>query len=187
MSSSLLVRDAIPSDVPVAELIEAGGVGDIMGYVLNAEGYLIDHPINSRVIGLTLGELDKIENVILAAGGLQKVPVIAAALKRSLIDTLVTDERTATALLERHSSITSRFRGGHHGKSTCVLEEARKPWRCRDIANCPRPRWVRGTSALPLILSVCAAVTCIHYYVHGKIGPFRCARADGAGPRSGWV
>ena len=100
LSSSLLVRDAIPSDVAAAELIALGGVGDIMGYILNAEGALIDHPINSRVIGLSLDELDKIENVILAAGGLQKVPVIAAALKRGLIDTLVTDENTATALLE---------------------------------------------------------------------------------------
>jgi DNA-binding transcriptional regulator LsrR (DeoR family) len=100
LSSSLLVRDAIPSGVTADELIALGGVGDIMGYILNAEGELIDHPINSRVIGLSLDELNKIENVILAAGGLQKVPVIAAALKRGLIDTLVTDEKTATALLE---------------------------------------------------------------------------------------
>ena len=100
LSSSLLVRDAIPSDVSAAELIALGGVGDIMGYILNAEGALIDHPINSRVIGLSLDELNKIDNVILAAGGLKKVPVIAAALKRGLIDTLVTDENTATALLE---------------------------------------------------------------------------------------
>lgn len=100
LSSSLLVRDAIPSDVTAAELIALGGVGDIMGHILNAEGELIDHPLNDRVIGLSLEELNQVENVILAAGGLQKVPVIAAALKRGLIDTLVTDENTATALLE---------------------------------------------------------------------------------------
>ena len=78
-----------------------GGVGDIMGQVLDADGELIDHPINDRVIGLSLDDLNKIENVILAAGGLQKVPVIAAALKRGFVDTLVTDENTAMALLDK--------------------------------------------------------------------------------------
>ena len=100
LKSSLLVRDAIPSDVKPSELIELGGVGDIMGYILNANGDLIDHPINNQVIGLSLEELCQIENVIMAAGGLQKVPIIAAALKRGLVDTMVTDENTAKALLE---------------------------------------------------------------------------------------
>jgi DNA-binding transcriptional regulator LsrR (DeoR family) len=99
LSTSLLVRDAMPADIDKAELIALGGVGDIMGYILDAEGALIDHPINTRVIGISLDELDKIENVILAAGGLHKVPVIGAALKRGLVDTLVTDENTAIALL----------------------------------------------------------------------------------------
>ena len=72
-----------------------------MGHILNAEGELIDHPINSRVIGLTLDEVAGIENVILAAGGLNKVSVIGAALKRRLVDTLVTDENTAAALLDK--------------------------------------------------------------------------------------
>ena len=101
LDSSLLVRDAIPSDVTAAELLALGGVGDIMGHVLHADGELIDHPINERVIGLSLDDLNKIENVILAAGGLQKVPVIAAALKRGFVDTLVTDENTAMALLDK--------------------------------------------------------------------------------------
>ena len=72
-----------------------------MDQVLDADGELIDHPINDRVIGLSLDDLNKIENVILAAGGLQKVPVIAAALKRGFVDTLVTDENTAMALLDK--------------------------------------------------------------------------------------
>ena len=101
LDSSLLVRDAIPADVTVAELLALGGVGDIMGHVLDKDGELIDHAINDRVIGLSLDDLNKIENVILAAGGLQKVPVIAAALKRGFVDTLVTDENTALELLDK--------------------------------------------------------------------------------------
>ncbi len=100
LNSSLLVRDAMPDDVDHSTLITLGGVGDIMGHILNADGEMIDHPINERVIGLTLEEVAKIDNVILAAGGLHKVPIIGAALKRGLVDTLVTDENTAAALLE---------------------------------------------------------------------------------------
>ena len=101
LQSSLLVRDALPEGIEPAELIALGGVGDITGHILNAEGDLIDHPVNRRVIGLSLDEMAKIKNVILAAGGLHKVAVISAALKRGFVDTLVTDEKTAKALLER--------------------------------------------------------------------------------------
>lgn len=99
LQSSLLVRDALPGDVRREDLIAAGGVGDIIGHILDASGALIDHPINRRVIGLSLEDVARIDNVQLAAGGLHKVPIIRAALRRGMIDTLVTDETTAGALL----------------------------------------------------------------------------------------
>ncbi|WP_093362067.1 sugar-binding transcriptional regulator [Tropicimonas isoalkanivorans] len=101
LTHSLLVRDALPKDIDPADLIALGGVGDIMGYVLDSEGNLIDHDINQRVIGISLDELDRIPNVILAAGGAHKVPIIRAALRRGFIDTLVTDASTAAALMTR--------------------------------------------------------------------------------------
>lgn len=100
LSSSLLVRDALPRDIDPEELMALGGVGDIIGHVLDESGALIDHPVNQRVIGISLDDLMKIPNVILAAGGLHKVPVITAALRRGFVDTLVTDEDTARAVLE---------------------------------------------------------------------------------------
>ncbi|MEM8728722.1 MAG: sugar-binding domain-containing protein [Pseudomonadota bacterium] len=100
LKSSLLVRDALPRDVDREELMARGGVGDITGHILNAEGELIDHEVNRRVIGVSLNDLAKIENVILAAGGRHKVPVILAALRRGFVDTLVTDENTAQALID---------------------------------------------------------------------------------------
>lgn len=100
LDSSLLVRDALPKgSADAANLIKLGGVGDITGHVLNRHGDLVDHPLNDQVIGLTLEEMAEIKNVILAAGGAHKIPVIAAVLSRKLVDTLVTDENTATALL----------------------------------------------------------------------------------------
>lgn len=100
LHSSLLVRDALPRDVLVADLLRLGGVGDIIGHVLDAQGRLVDHDINRRLVGLTLDDLRAIPNVILAAGGAHKVPVILAALRAGFVDTLVTDEATAQAVLD---------------------------------------------------------------------------------------
>lgn len=99
LTRSLLVRDALPRDIDARELVAAGGVGDIIGYVLNAEGALVAHPINARVVGISLDDLERIANVILAAGGMHKVPIIRAALRRGFVNTLVTDAATAEALL----------------------------------------------------------------------------------------
>ncbi|WP_299963729.1 sugar-binding domain-containing protein [uncultured Roseobacter sp.] len=99
LESSLLVRDALPADVDPADLAARGGVGDITGHILTADGALVDHPLNDRVIGMSLDDMTHIDNVILAAGGLHKVPIIAAALSRGFVDTLVTEETTASALL----------------------------------------------------------------------------------------
>jgi DNA-binding transcriptional regulator LsrR (DeoR family) len=97
---SLLVRDALPADVSVEDLVRAGGVGDLLGWIVDEHGRPIEHPVNDRVIGISLDDLSGIPDVILAAGGLHKVPVIRAALRRGSIRTLVTDEATARALLE---------------------------------------------------------------------------------------
>ncbi len=99
LHSSLLVRDALPRDVRVADLLRLGGVGDIIGHVLDAAGRLVAHEVNRRLVGLSLDDLRAIPNVILAAGGAHKVPVIHAALRAGFVDTLVTDEATAQAVL----------------------------------------------------------------------------------------
>ena len=98
---SLLMRDGLPSDVRLEDLRAAGGVGDVLGTVIDARGQPVDHPLNERVIGIGIDDLGRIPNVIAAAGGLHKVPVIAALLERRVVNTLVTDEQTATHLLER--------------------------------------------------------------------------------------
>ncbi len=94
--NSLLMRDGLPGDVTMDELRALGAVGDVLGVVIDADGHPIAHPINERVIGIDLGP---IPNVILAAGGPHKVSVVRAVLKRGVVNTLVTDEATARALL----------------------------------------------------------------------------------------
>jgi lsr operon transcriptional repressor len=98
---SLLMRDGLPADTTMEELLALGGVGDVLGTVIDAQGRPVDHPINERVIGIGLHDLARIPNVILAAGGAHKVPVIRAVLGLGHINTFVTDEVTARDLLAK--------------------------------------------------------------------------------------
>lgn len=97
---SLLMRDGLPSDVTMEDLLAMGAVGDVLGTVLDADGRPLDHPINDRVIGIGLPDLARIPNVILAAGGLHKIAIVRALLGLGLVNTFVTDETTARAVLE---------------------------------------------------------------------------------------
>ncbi len=97
---SLLMRDGLPRDITLDELIAAGAVGDVLGRVLDAQGRPIAHPINERIIGIGLDDLRPIPDVILAAGGPTKVPIIRAVLGLGVVDSLVTDAATAGALLK---------------------------------------------------------------------------------------
>ncbi len=96
---ALLIRYGLPKGVTIEELLEQGAVGDVLGFMLNANGELIDHPINERIIGIDLDDLRQIKSVILAAGGRHKIPIIRAALKAGLISILITDEDTAREML----------------------------------------------------------------------------------------
>ena len=97
--NSLIARHALPADVRVEDLRAMGAVGDILGYVIDDQGQPIDHPWNQRLVGIGLQDLAQIPNVILAAGGAHKLPVIRAAIKGGFVDTLVTDAKTARDLI----------------------------------------------------------------------------------------
>ncbi|PHM43465.1 transcriptional regulator [Xenorhabdus szentirmaii] len=77
-----------------------GAVGDILGYFFNPEGELISGiDIHHELIGISLPEIKTIPNVIGVAGGIEKADAIVAALKGGYINSLVTEEQTARAML----------------------------------------------------------------------------------------
>ncbi len=59
----------------------------------------MDHPINERIIGLELAQIQEFLCVIGVAGGPDKFDVIRGALRGHLINVLITDEDMAHALL----------------------------------------------------------------------------------------
>ena len=82
-----------PEDITTLE--KAGAVGDLLSYWVDEDGEVVDHPLNRRVLALPPGDLVGIKNVILVTGGENRARAIRAALRRGVVHTLVTDERTA--------------------------------------------------------------------------------------------
>jgi DNA-binding transcriptional regulator LsrR (DeoR family) len=81
-------------------LRDAGAVGDICGHYLDIDGQPVAHPLTKRVIHPTMSSLLRVRERVLAAGGLQKISIIRAAIRARLADVLITDEQAAVALLE---------------------------------------------------------------------------------------
>lgn len=93
-------RLGVVDDADLASLREAGAVGDVCAHWIDKNGQIVDHPLNRRVIALSPDYLRDIATVIVASGGMDKVPVLRATLTTGVVDVLVTDERAAAAILQ---------------------------------------------------------------------------------------
>ena len=83
-----------------AILVRAGAVGNMNTRFFDAAGRPVP-ALEDRTVAITWAEMRAIPNVIAVAAGLDKVEAIAGALATGAVDSLVTDERTARALLKR--------------------------------------------------------------------------------------
>ena len=79
---------------------KAGAVGNFLGFYIDGEGGLVDHPINERIIGIRGKTFKRIPRRIVISAGKNKVPALKAVLSRRLATHFVTDQDTARALLE---------------------------------------------------------------------------------------
>ena len=82
-----------------ASLERAGAVGDLLCRFMDADGRLIDHPINERVVAVDPHALRPARRVVLASGGWEKAASIRAALLLLKPNVLVTDAHVAETLL----------------------------------------------------------------------------------------
>lgn len=97
--SELLARSGnVFSKQEMSLLQEAGAVGEISYRFYDKDGKLVDSPLNDRVIGISLEQLQKTDRVMALAGGASKTAAIAGALRLGVIDVLVTDRFTAARL-----------------------------------------------------------------------------------------
>lgn len=101
-----LHRDHFVTDQEVAELVEKGAVGEIAGWAYDATGRLVDCTTNQRNAGLPLDALPP-TRMVGVSGSPQRVAAIRAALEGRLLGGLITDERTAAALLHAPAGLDS--------------------------------------------------------------------------------
>ena len=88
----LLTRDEI------ASLEAAGAVGDLLCHFIDADGNVIDHPVNERVIAVNPNSLRGTRHIVLASGGWHKLTVIRAALRLLRPTVLIVNELVAERL-----------------------------------------------------------------------------------------
>lgn len=98
-----LVRDGFLSVDESHALMKEGAVGEIVGWAYDIQGQLISGLTNDRVSSAPLTPGNE-RPVIGLAVGQEKVPAILGALRGKLVNSLITDEATAEAILQMAGS-----------------------------------------------------------------------------------
>lgn len=80
-------------------LIEAGAVGDVLYNFIDANGGLVAHEVNERVISVNLSVLRRASERVLISGGKEKRVALQAAIQTLQPTTLITDEQSAKELV----------------------------------------------------------------------------------------
>ncbi|MGL4280004.1 MAG: sugar-binding domain-containing protein, partial [Albidovulum sp.] len=81
------------------DIARSGGVGEMLGHFFEASGRAVDTGLTRRILTLPLTAL-KGRRIVAVAGGEVKVPAIRAVLASGLLSGLITDERTARAIMD---------------------------------------------------------------------------------------
>lgn len=93
-----LLADGFVTRAELDEMQAAGAVGEVAGWVYDSHGRYLDVGTNKRTGGVRVAPgLERI--CVGIAAGASKVPAIRGALKSRIINSLITDERTAEAVL----------------------------------------------------------------------------------------
>ena len=87
------------SEADRRSMIEAGAVGDVLYNFIDADGTLIDHEVNNRVISVNLTRLRRTPERVLISGGKDKYLALKAAIRTLAPTVLVTDEQSARYFL----------------------------------------------------------------------------------------
>lgn len=93
-----LVSSGMIEPEEIDEIAASGGVGELLGHFFDAAGGVLSTTLTARTLGAPLGEPGG-QRLVAIAGGAEKVAPLAAVLAGGRLTGLVTDERTAKALL----------------------------------------------------------------------------------------
>jgi len=94
-----MVANSMLDEREILAVHDAGGRGEILGHFFDPDGNLVDTELSGRTMGLMFKDLTN-SNITAVAGGETKVRAILSILKSGLLSSLITDERTARALVD---------------------------------------------------------------------------------------
>lgn len=98
--SSVLVESGYLTIDDARALVARGAIGDVLGRFVDADGNVVDAELDDRTVGITIDELRAAQHTIAIVAGAAKHDIARMLVTSGLCTVLVTDERTATALLE---------------------------------------------------------------------------------------
>lgn len=99
--STMLYRDGFIRKEDFDNISKCGAVGDINSYFYDKNGKKCKTPLENRTIGMNLDQLRRVRYVMAVGGGKFKVDAIYGALKGKIINIIVTDNKTAEAILKK--------------------------------------------------------------------------------------
>lgn len=88
------------SEEELSALQKAGAVGDVCLRFFDVEGQPVNLPLDKRVVSIPLEKLKQAKRVVGVAGGKRKLNAIKGAVKGKLINVLITDYKSAQALMD---------------------------------------------------------------------------------------
>ena len=88
------------SRADIEELLDSGAVGEIITSFYDLDGEIVKSDLDDRIIGLRIDELRKIPTTVAISGGLEKTRSILGALRVKCLNVIITDQKTAEAVLK---------------------------------------------------------------------------------------
>ena len=95
---SIFTRYGLLTHDEIISLERAGAIGDVLCHFIDAEGRVIDHPVNDRALAFHPADLKEAREVVLASGGWNKLTAIRASINLLSPQVLITDSVVAERL-----------------------------------------------------------------------------------------
>lgn len=93
-----LVSSGMIEPKEIRAISAGGGVGELLGHFFDSRGRLLDTTLTARTLAVSFHDKAK-DNIVAIAGGPGKVGAIKAVLASRKLTGLITDDRTAQAIL----------------------------------------------------------------------------------------
>lgn len=100
-ASSTSFRFGFFSEEDRQSLMKAGAVGDLLFNFYDANGKLIKHSINDRVVSMPVDKIRKVPRRVMISGGNEKLDALMGAIKLMDCNVIITNEDTARNLIAR--------------------------------------------------------------------------------------